>query len=435
MDVITEMHMHSKYARACSEQLTLENMALTSQEKGIRIIATGDFTHPEWFNEIRGKLAEDQPGLFKVKGRDSATRFLLATEVCVAFSKNKSLKGNLAVFDKTGEVKRFHNCVLAPSIEVVEQINSALSKFGSLSYDGRPMLNMSAAALVELLHSIDKRIMVFPAHAYTPWFGVLGSFSGFDSIKEAYEDQEMHIHALETGLSSDPAMSWRISELDKYALVSGSDAHSLPKIGREATVFDIEEKNLSYDAIVDAIKNRKLKSTIEFYPEEGKYHYDGHRKCNLSLSPEQAEKYHDICPVCGKRLTLGVLHRVEDLADREPGYMPKGAAPFIHAIPLQEILAFISKKSTYSVYVKDTYAKLIERFGTEMNVLLRSDIDSLGEVDKNLARAIENVREDRVRIKPGYDGVFGIIDILSDNGSGAPLVQAQKHGQKSMGDF
>lgn len=435
MEFITEMHMHSKYARACSEQLTLENMASAAQEKGIQIIATGDFTHPEWFKEIKGKLVEDKPGLFKVKGSGAATRFLLATEICVSFSKNKNLKGNLSVFDKTGEVKRFHNCVMAPSIEVVEQINAAVSRFGNLSYDGRPTLNMSAAALVELLRSIDKRIEVFPAHAYTPWFGVLGSFSGFDSIKEAYEDQEMHIHALETGLSSDPAMSWRISELDKYALVSGSDAHSLPKIGREATIFSMDEKDLSYAAIVGAIKDKKLKSTIEFYPEEGKYHYDGHRNCKLSLSPEQAEKYNGICPICGKRLTLGVLHRVEDLADREPGYVPKNAAPFIHAIPLQEIIAFISKKSTYSVYVKTAYAKLIGKFGTEMNVLLKADIASIEEVDKSIAKAIENVREEKVRIKPGYDGVFGIIDILSDNGAGEALIEEQKHGQKSMGDF
>lgn len=435
MDFITEMHMHSKYARACSEQLTLENMSIAAQEKGIQIIATGDFTHPEWFKEIKGKLVEDKPGLYKVRGAGAPTRFLLATEICVAYSKNKSLKGNLAVFDKTGEVKRFHNCVLAPSVEVVEQINAAVAKFGNLTYDGRPTLGMSAAELVELLRSVDKRIEVFPAHAYTPWFGVLGSFSGFDSIEEAYEDQAMHIHALETGLSSDPAMSWRISSLDKYALVSGSDAHSLPKIGREATIFSMDEKDLSYDAITGAIKEKKLKSTIEFYPEEGKYHYDGHRKCNLSLSPEQAEKYHDVCPVCGKRLTLGVLHRVEDLADREPGYVLKGAAPFVHAIPLQEILAFVSKKSATSVYVKSTYAKLIERFGTEMNVLLKADAASLEEVDKGLGRAIENVREEKVRIKPGYDGVFGMIDVLSDNGGGAPLIEGQKHGQKSMGDF
>jgi uncharacterized protein (TIGR00375 family) len=435
MDFITEMHMHSKYARACSEQLTLENMAAAAQEKGIQIIATGDFTHPEWFKEISGKLVEDRPGLFKVRGGAAPTRFLLATEICVSFSKNKSLKGNLPVFDKTGEVKRFHNCVMAPSVEVVGQINAAVAKFGNLSYDGRPTLNMSAAELVELLRSIDKRIITFPAHAYTPWFGVLGSFSGFDSIEEAYEDQAQHIYALETGLSSDPSMSWRISGLDKYALVSGSDAHSLPKIGREATVFSMEEKDLSYDAIVDAIRNKRLKSTIEFYPEEGKYHYDGHRKCNLSLSPEQAEKYHDVCPVCGKRLTLGVLHRVDELADREPGYVPRGAAPFVHAIPLLEVLAFISKKTVYSAYVKDTYAKLIERFGTEMNVLLKADVASLEEVDRNLGRAIENIREERVTIKPGYDGVFGIIDVLSDNGSGAPLVQGKQHGQKSMGDF
>lgn len=432
MDYITEMHMHSRYARACSEQLTLENMAVAAQEKGVQIIATGDFTHPLWFKEIKDKLAEKEPGLFALRGSASQTRFLLATEVCVAFSK--SGKGSLAVFDKTGDVKRFHNCVLAPGIEVVEQINERIAKFGDLAIDGRPTLAVRASEFVELMHSIDQRIMVFPAHAYTPWFGVLGSYSGFDAIREAYEDQTMHIHALESGLSSDPSMSWRISELDKYAIVSGSDAHSLPKIGREATVFSMDAKDLSYGGLTEAIKNKKLKSTIEFYPEEGKYHYDGHRKCNLSLSPKEAEKYHNFCPVCGKRLTLGVLHRVEALADREEGYILKGAAPFVHAIPLQEIIAFISKKTVYSVYVKSTYAKLIERFGTEMNVLLNADIKSVEEVDRDLAKAIENVREERVRIRPGYDGVFGVVDVLSDN-RGKPSVDSRGHGQKSMGDF
>ncbi len=433
MDFITEMHMHSKYARACSDQLTLENMAAASQEKGVQIIATGDFTHPLWFKEISEKLVEKEPGIFTLRGGASPTRFLLATEICVAFSK--SGKSGLAVFDKTGDVKRFHNCVLAPSIEVVGQINERIAKFGNLAIDGRPTLAMHASEFVELMHSIDPRIMVFPAHAYTPWFGVLGSYSGFDSLEEAYEDQVMHIHALETGLSSDPSNSWRISGLDKFALVSGSDAHSLPKIGREATVFSMAAKDLSYDRLTSAIKNRKLKSTIEFYPEEGKYHYDGHRKCNLSLSPKEAEKYHNICPVCGKRLTLGVLHRVEDLADREEGYVPKGAAPFVHAIPLQEIIAFVSKKTVYSVYVKSTYAKLIERFGTEMNVLLKADIKSVEEVDRDLAKALENVREENVRIKPGYDGVFGTIDLLSGSGTGGPVVEGHGTSQKSMGDF
>ncbi len=434
MDFITDMHIHSKYAMACSPQLTLENVAMTAREKGIHIISTGDFTHPEWFKEIRSKLAEEKPGLFVLKEGEKRTRFMLATEICVAFPKDKSVK-SYSIFDKTGMVKRFHNCVLAPSMDVVAQINERIAKFGSLSIDGRPTLSIRASEFVELMHSIDPGIMVFPAHAYTPWFGVLGSFSGFDSIEEAYDDQAKRICAFETGLSSDPAMSWRISKMDKYAPVSGSDAHSLPKMGREATVFRMDEKDLSYDAITSAIRDKKIRLNIEFYPEEGKYHFDGHRSCNISLSPEQAKKYHDVCPVCGKKLTLGVLHRVEDLADREPGYVPRGAAPFVHAIPLQEILAFISKKATTSVYVKSTYAKLIEKFGTEMNVLLKSDISSLEEVDKELGKAIENVREDKVRIKPGYDGVFGIIDILSDNGTGEAYVEEQKHGQKSMGDF
>jgi uncharacterized protein (TIGR00375 family) len=256
---------------------------------------------------------------------------------------------------------------------------------------------------------------------------------GFNSIEEAYGDQAKHIHALETGLSSDPAMNWRVSKLDKYALISAGDAHSLPKLGREATVFEMEEKELSYEAILNAIKEKRIKCTIEFYPEEGKYHFDGHRKCNVDLSPEEAAKYNNICPVCRKKLTLGVLNRVNELADRELGYVLKGAPPFVHAIPLDEVIAFVAKKGVQSVYVREMYDRLIQKFGTEMNVLLKANTENIVEVDKQLANAIENVREERVKIKPGYDGVFGVIDILNE--SGKQNQAPSGHAQRTIGSF
>ncbi len=433
MEFISELHTHSKYAAACSEQLTLENMAASSERKGIRLIGTADFSHPAWFKEIKAKLEEETKGVFKLKDSDSETRFVLASEVSVHFSDKSSQSGSLGIFDRTGVVKRWHNCLLAPSIEAVEQINEQLAGFGNLASDGRPQLAMRASELVELMHGISDDIMVYPAHAWTPWFGVFGSLSGFDSIDEAYEDQAKRIQVIETGLSADPAMFWRISKLDKYAVISGGDAHSLPKQGREATVLEFDSMP-SYSDIVGQIKSRKFKYTIEFYPEEGKYHYDGHRKCNVSLSPEESAKYNNICPVCGKPLTLGVLNRVNELADREPGYVPKGSIPYVHAVPLQEVLAFVSKKSAYSAYVKSAQAKLIEKFGTEFNVLLKADIESIRGVDRELARAIENIREERVRIKPGYDGVFGVVDVL-DSAGGGHAGARRGSGQKTVTEF
>jgi uncharacterized protein (TIGR00375 family) len=431
MEFVTELHPHSKYAAACSDQLTLENMSKACETKGIQIMGTGDFTHPLWSKDIKEKLEEAEKGLYRVKGLDSKTRFILTSEVSIFFSKDKKMTGRLAVFDKTGSVKRFHNVIVAPNTEVMEQISSRLSKFGNLAADARPMLEISASELVETMHSISDEIMVFPAHAWTPWFGVFGSLSGFNSMKDAYEDQVMHIHALETGLSSDPSNNWRLSELDKFAIISGSDAHSLPKLGREATVLEMDEKDLSFRSITDSIKAKRIKCTIEFYPEEGKYHYDGHRKCGISLSPEEAKRYNNNCPKCGRKLTLGVLHRVDELADREPGYVPKNAVPFVHAIPLLEVIAFVAKKTVQSKYVQSAYEKLIGKFGTEMNVLLKATPDQISEIDEDLAKAIENVRDNRVSIKPGYDGVFGIIDILNAADSSEHIASGS-YGQKTL---
>lgn len=435
MDFVTELHTHSLYAGSCSPRLTLENMRASAQQKGIDLISTADFTHPEWFKEIKGKLEEVEPGLFKLKNVPDTgrkVRFFLGTEVNVIFSNSKAIDPKLGMFDRTGTVKRFHNCILAPSIEVVEQMNSVFSKYADLKIDARPTLKLQASELVEILHQIDKSILVFPAHVWTPWFGMFGSLSGFDSVKEAYEDQEQYIYAIETGLSSDPSNNWRLSALDKYAIVSGSDAHSPEKLGREATILQMGKP--SFEAITDAIKSKKISSTIEFFPEEGKYHYDGHKKCNLVLSPEQAKKYNNICPVCRKPLTLGVMHRINDLADREEGFVPKGSVPFVHAIPLREIIAFVTGKGEGTSYVEDIYNRLVAKFGTELDVLLKTDLESLKGEDEKVGEAIGKVRSGRVNIKPGYDGVFGVIDVLSDAQTDAPA-KKQSQGQRSMGDF
>lgn len=778
MRYIADLHIHSKYAGACSEALTLENINQTAIQKGINVIGTGDFTHPNWYSEIKSKLEEDN-GVYKLKGTESVN-FILSSEVCILFNDGK-------------DFKKIHNCILAPDLGAVEGINDAVKKFGNLQSDGRPMLSVRLSEFVETLHGIDKKIFVFPAHAWTPWYGVFGSY-GFGSLKEAYEDQAMHIRAIETGLScydiqtevltedgwkkfteitysdkicsldkktaniefqkpikiwkykykgkmyklktkgvdllvtpnhrllhtpfasyrkekifyletaealfgrpktlkkdgnwigksidyfvlpavkmkhgsryhsghghkkekllhikswlkflgfwiaeghtshgnrgdydvvvsntnetlllemkraleemgfnpillksgvcpqlrvrdfqlfdylkrlgrsyekhipketkllpkellsvlfeyyikgdghvygrtgkglstttnsiklrddlqeialklgisayyrpgikkgtplkslgkerhktshdlwtvyfirknlhsivpanikkykqtevwidfdgyvycvtvpngiiyvrrngipvwcgnSDPGMNWRVSALDKVALISGSDAHSLPKLGREAVVFS-SEKEPSYESLIRVLTEKKFDSTVEFYPEEGKYHFDGHRKCGVSFSPEAAKRYNGICPVCRKKLTMGVMHRVEELADREEGFKPKDRVPYVNMVPLQEIIAYLARKAPTSEYVKTRYNELVKIFGNEFQVLLSSSMDEIRKVDKDLALAIENVREKRVSITPGYDGIFGVVDILNRE---AP--KKSRGVQSSMVDF
>ncbi|MDE1851866.1 MAG: DNA helicase UvrD [Candidatus Micrarchaeota archaeon] len=427
MEYIADIHFHSKYAGACSDQLVLENIDKAVKEKGVGIVGTGDFTHPLWMKEIKEKLEGDN-GIYRLKGSDTGTRFLITTEVATIFSKDSSVTSR-GVFDRSGNVKKIHHVIMAPNVEAAEQLNKELARFGNLSLDGRPQLNMSAAELADIAFGVDKGMFLYPAHAWTPWFGVLGSISGFDSVEDAYEDQAKHIYAIETGLSADPAMIWRVSKLDRYALLSSSDAHSLPKIGREAVIMDIDGE-LTYAKMTGAIKEKRLKMTVEFYPEEGKYHYDGHRNCKVSMPPSESNKFNGICPVCRKKLTLGVMHRVEDLADREEGYRPSGAVPFVNAIPLQEVIAHVLKKTTTSPYVLRAYDKLVTAFGSEFNVLLRGDVERIREVDKETGDAIESVRENRVHIIPGYDGVFGIIDIANE-------IKERKgqNGQSRISDF
>jgi len=400
MKFIADFHLHSKYSRATSSQMNLENLDKFAKIKGIKVLGTGDFTHPLWFKEIKEKLEPAQEGLFKLKNSTSETRFILTSEISCVYSKNH-------------KVRKIHILIFAPSLEIAEKINSYLSIVGNLKADGRPTLGLDAKELAKIVLNISQDCLVIPAHIYTPWFSLFGSRSGFDSLEECFEEYSKYIFAGETGLSSDPPMSWRNSALDKITLISNSDAHSLAHIGREANVFDTE---LSYFAIKEAIKLKdpqKFLYTIEFFPEEGKYHYDGHRLCGISLSPQESKKYNNICPVCHKLLTIGVLNRVEQLADRPEGFIPETAIPFKRLVPLEEIIANVLNQKVGNIRVIQEYQKLIKNFENEFNVLIEAKREDLEKVTlPEIVQGIINVREGKVLAIPGYDGVYGKIEIL-----------------------
>jgi uncharacterized protein (TIGR00375 family) len=400
MKFIADFHLHSKYSRATSSQMDLENLDKFAKIKGIKVLGTGDFTHPLWFKEIKEKLEPAQEGLFKLKNSTSETRFILTSEISCVYSKNH-------------KVRKIHILIFAPSLEIAEKINSYLSIIGNLKADGRPTLGLDAKELAKIVLNISQDCLVIPAHIYTPWFSLFGSRSGFDSLEECFEEYSKYIFAGETGLSSDPPMSWRNSALDKITLISNSDAHSLAHIGREANVFDTE---LSYFAIKEAIKLKdpqKFLYTIEFFPEEGKYHYDGHRLCGISLSPQESKKYNNICPVCHKLLTIGVLNRVEQLADRPEGFIPETAIPFKRLVPLEEIIANVLNQKVGNIRVIQEYQKLIKNFENEFNVLIEAKREDLEKVTlPEIVQGIINVREGKVLAIPGYDGVYGKIEVL-----------------------
>jgi uncharacterized protein (TIGR00375 family) len=405
MKFVADFHIHSKYSRATSPLMDLENLDRWANIKGIKVLGTGDFTHPKWFESIKEELQPAEPGLFKLRSGDSPTRFILTSEIS-------------CIYTKGGKVRKIHIIVLAPSIEAVEKINAELDKIGNLKADGRPILGLDAKELAKIVLDADKDCLVVPAHAWTPWFAVFGSKSGFDSLEECFGEYTKYIYAVETGLSSDPAMNWRLSQLDKVNLISNSDAHSLPKIGREANVFDTE---LSYKGIAEALKvkdKNKFLYTIEFFPEEGKYHYDGHSACNLSLTPQQSKKYNNICPTCGKPLVIGVLNRVEALADRPEGFVPENAVPFKNLIPLNEIIAESIGVSVLSKEVLKHYNNLIKTLGNELKILLESTEKEMAEKSLPvIADGVLRMREGKISIEPGYDGVYGKIKIFSDKNS------------------
>jgi uncharacterized protein (TIGR00375 family) len=407
--------------------MCIEEIARFARIKGLNLVGTGDFTHPKWLKELQETLTpEADTGLYKIaKNPESTVSFMITTEVSTIFTF-----GN--------EVKKVHHVILTPSIETAIQINDRLAEYGNLAADGRPTLNMNAPHLVEEVMKVSSGNVIFPAHAWTPWFSIFGAFSGFNSIEDCYQDMTKHIYALETGLSSDPPMNWRLSKLDNFALVSNSDSHSFwPwRIGREANVFELKKPN--YSEAIDAIRfkdKEKFKFTIETDPAYGKYHWTGHRNCHVNLSPQEAIKLGNVCPVCRKKLTKGVEQRVEELADRSAGFRPRSAVGFVHLLPLSEIIATaLGADSPSTRQVWSVYNLLVEKFGDEYHVLIDATKEALGAVvDAKIAEAIIRVREGRVKVVPGYDGVYGQLVIFDEQSTEKLL--SQRVQQLNLTDF
>lgn len=410
MQFIADLHIHSRYSRATSKNMSFESIHKWAQLKGITVIGTGDFTHPAWFQEIKEKLENSDSNLFLLKDNyecdnipqpcRSDVYFMLTSEISCIYKKNDRLR-------------KVHNLVFVPDLIAAAKLNTILSKIGNISSDGRPILGLDAKELCKIVLDTSDRSMLIPAHAWTPHFSVFGASSGFDSLEECFEELTPNIHAIETGLSSDPLMNWRLSALDSITLISNSDAHSPVKLGREGNILDCE---LSYKAITDAIKTREgFKGTIEFFPEEGKYHFDGHRACGITLAPKDTIKHNYRCPVCGKKITVGVMHRVEKLADREIGFRPLHAPSFYSLIPLSEILSEALKVGVQSKAVEKMYFQLVNRLGNEFTILMEAPLDEIERASMPLIReAISRMRSGTIHIDPGYDGEYGKISIFKE---------------------
>ena len=402
MRFIADFHIHSKFSRATSKEMEVETLARWAKKKGIALLGTGDFTHPTYFAELRSKLEPLGNGLFKLRKGEQGVQYILTTEVCNIYSQG-------------GKVRRIHNLIFAPSFEVAEAIRSKLGNLGKLSSDGRPIFSFTAKELAKIILDISADCLIIPAHAWTPWFSIFGANSGFDCIEECFGELSPHIHAIETGLSSDPEMNWRLSALDPITLISNSDAHSPNRLGREANAFDA---TLDYHEIAETIRKKDRKKflfTIEFFPEEGKYHYDGHRQCGVIYSPSQTKENAFLCPVCQKKLTIGVMHRVEELSDRRAGFIPKNAIPSIHLIPLEEIIAEALGVRVGTKGVEAEYERLIERGGSEFRILLDATPDELASfAPPNVLDGIVRMRQGKVSIIPGHDGVYGKINLFPE---------------------
>ncbi len=420
MDIISDLHIHGRFSRATSKALSIKNLEKYARIKGIGLLGTGDFTHPEWIKELKQELKEDNSGILKTK---TGFNFLLQTEISLIYTQ-----------DNRG--RRIHNVVLAPNFDVVGQITEYLLKKGRIDYDGRPIFKIPCNEFVEDLKKISADIEIIPAHIWTPWFGLFGSMSGFDSVEDAFKDQTKHIHALETGLSSDPAMNWRLSQLDRFSLVSFSDLHSFwPwRIGREATIFNLKE--LTYKNIINALHTKQgLKATIEVDPSYGKYHFDGHRACNVCMDPKDSIKAKNICPKCGRKLTIGVLHRVEELADRDENYKPKDAVPFYSLIPLSEIISNLIGAGIATKKTWEEYYKLVnpEKGRTEYKIMLGTPLEELKNLThEKIAEAIIKNRVGKIDIQPGYDGEYGV-PLFSDKVN--IETTKPKHIQKGLNEF
>ena len=411
MKMIADLHIHSRFSMATSKEGTPENLDFWARKKGISLIGTGDFTHPVWREELKERLVSEGNGLYRLRDAyvkeesrkfpGEGTRFVVSGEISSIYKKN-------------GKTRKVHNVILLPSLEAADAMAQRLEKIGNIHSDGRPILGLDSHDLLEMMLDVCPEGILIPAHIWTPHFSVLGAKSGFDSVEECFEELAPHIHALETGLSSDPAMNWRISKLDRYQLVSNSDAHSPSKLGREANLLDID---CSYEGLYRAIQTGEgLEGTVEFFPEEGKYHFDGHRKCGVSLSPVEAERLGGICPVCGKKLTMGVDHRVEQLADRAEGFVKKDGKKYESLVPLPEVISTCMGYSAASKKVQGCFEQMIQTLGTEFDILRNvpsEDIKSCA--GERIAEGIENVRTGNVKRIPGYDGEYGKIELFDEN--------------------
>jgi len=399
MEFIADFHIHSKYSRATSRDMDVLHLAEWAKLKGINLMGTGDFTHHLWLEELKNNLEDCGNGLFKYQD----INFILTTEIS-------------SIYSKKGKTYRVHNLIFAPSFKAADKINQALSNRGAnLASDGRPIVGIDSQDIARMVFDIDENCMLIPGHIWTPWFSVFGSMSGFDKIEDCFEKQTDKIFALETGLSSDPAMNWRLSALDRFTLISNSDSHSPAKIGREANVFDCD---MDYKTIREVLKIKdksKFLYTVEFFPEEGKYHYDGHRLCGIRWSPKETRANKNKCPKCGKPVTVGVMNRVEQLSDRPEGFKPENAIPFKSLIPLDEIIADAKGASKTSVAVEREYRSALSAFGTEFEILLKASKEELVKgLPAKVAQGVLKVREGKVDIKAGFDGEYGTISIFGE---------------------
>jgi len=430
MRIIADLHIHSRFSRACSSDLTIPNLEKWARVKGLDLLGTGDFSHPEWIVELKEKLKEDETGILRT---ESGFPFVLQNEISLIYTQG-------------GKGRRIHLVILAPSFGVVDKITAYLKTKGRVDYDGRPIFNISCPEFTEQLMKISEDIEIIPAHCWTPWFSIFGSKSGFNSVEECFGDKAKYIHALETGLSSDPEMNWRLSKLDKYRMVSFSDLHSYwPwRIGREATVFDFEK--LTYANLIKALRTGEgLVETFEVDPNYGKYHYDGHRLCKVSMSPDESKKHKGICPVCKRPLTIGVLNRVEELADRKEGEKPVSSKPFKKIIPLHELLALVLQSGMATKKVWAKYYEILKAGENEFDILLNVPEEKLLAVaDKEIVDLIINNRHGELTIKPGYDGEYGVpvidgreIKLESDDEKPVKEKDAApvKRSQTGLGDY
>lgn len=399
MEFVADFHIHSRYSRATSRDMDVPHLAKWAKLKGVNLLGTGDFTHHLWLQELKQYLQpKENTGLYFYEDLN----FILSAEIS-------------SIFSQGGKVYRVHNIVLAPGFGVVEEVNKMLASHGNIASDGRPILGMSCYKLAEELFKISQDLMLVPAHIWTPWFSVFGSRSGFDSLEEAYGKYTEKITALETGLSSDPAMNWMLSKLDKFSLISNSDSHSPSRIGREANIFNCELNYWEIKKVLEEKDKSKFLYTVEFFPEEGKYHYDGHRNCKVSFHPEETKKHKGACPVCRRPLTRGVLYRVEELADRPYGFMPENAIGYKSLVPLDEIIAETKGVNKKSKAVEREYLEVISNAGSEFNILAKMPIEELfSRLPHRIAEGIKRVRDKTVTLIAGYDGEYGTVKVFDE---------------------